>query len=108
MAEPARHWAMELLLVDSWAGVWLAVFGLTAQAVFMGRMIVQWVSSERAKRSVVPVSFWWLSLIGALMLLVYGTLRQDVVIIAAQLFGFIVYARNLWLIRAERRRNLLL
>ncbi|MEM1385751.1 MAG: lipid-A-disaccharide synthase N-terminal domain-containing protein [Pseudomonadota bacterium] len=97
------HWVMRLLLVDSWAGVWLAIFGLAAQAVFMSRMLVQWIASERARRSVMPVSFWWLSLIGAVMLLAYGALREDVVIILAQLFGFVVYARNLWLIHVERR-----
>ena len=97
------HWLMQLLLVDSWAGVWLALFGLAAQAVFMSRMLVQWIVSERARRSIVPVPFWWLSLGGAAMMLVYGAMRQDIVIILAQLFGFTVYARNLWLIHVERR-----
>lgn len=94
---------MRVLLVDSWWGVWVALFGLAAQAVFMGRMLVQWIASERAKRSVVPVAFWWLSLAGALMLFVYGILRQDIVIILAQSFGLVVYIRNLALIRAEAR-----
>ncbi|MEM1344562.1 MAG: lipid-A-disaccharide synthase N-terminal domain-containing protein [Pseudomonadota bacterium] len=94
-----------MLLVDSWAGVWLALFGLAAQAVFMSRMVVQWIASERARRSVVPPVFWWLSLVGAAMLLGYGVLRQDIVIILAQAFGFAVYGRNLWLIRAEGREK---
>ncbi|QDL93556.1 lipid A biosynthesis protein [Paroceanicella profunda] len=94
---------MRLLLVDSWWGVWLALFGLLAQGIFMARMLVQWVASERARASVVPVSFWWLSLAGSVLLLAYGALREDVVIISAQLFGFIVYGRNLWLIRGTRR-----
>ncbi|MEM7744369.1 MAG: lipid-A-disaccharide synthase N-terminal domain-containing protein [Pseudomonadota bacterium] len=94
------HWLMRLLLVDSWAGVWLAVFGLSAQAVFMSRMLVQWIASERARKSVMPVAFWWLSIAGAVMMLAYGMMRQDIVIIAAQAFGFIVYARNLWFIHA--------
>lgn len=97
------HWLMRLLLVDSWAGVWLAIFGLAAQAVFMSRMMIQWIASERAKRSVMPVAFWWLSIVGAVMLLVYGAMREDIVIIAAQAFGFIVYARNLWFIHTEDR-----
>ena len=75
------HWLMQLLLVDSWAGVWLALFGLAAQAGFMSRMLVQWIVSERARRSIVPVPFWWLSLGGAAMMLVYGAMRQDIVII---------------------------
>lgn len=98
MADPEIHWLMRLLLVDSWAGVWLAVFGLLGQAVFMSRMLVQWIASERAQRSVVPVAFWWLSVAGAAMVLTYGVLRQDIVLILAQSFGFIVYARNLMLI----------
>jgi len=52
LADPV--WLKRLLLVDSWAGVWLALFGLAAQAVFMSRMLVQWIASERARRSVVP------------------------------------------------------
>ena len=103
LADPA--WLKRLLLVDSRAGVWLALFGLGAQGLFMSRMLVQWAASERARASVVPVAFWWLSIIGAAMLLVYGVMRRDIVIIAAQTFGFIVYARNLWLIRASARAD---
>ena len=99
------HWIMDLLLVDSWMKVWIAAFGLTAQGVFMSRMLVQWVATERAKKSVVPVPFWWLSLAGAIMLLIYGILDRDIVIILAQSFGFIVYARNLWFIYSERQAS---
>ncbi|MGF1447547.1 MAG: lipid-A-disaccharide synthase N-terminal domain-containing protein [Pikeienuella sp.] len=106
MSETLGEWLMRLLLVDSWWGVWIALFGLTAQAVFMARMLVQWIASERARRSVVPVAFWWLSLAGALMLLIYGVLRRDIVIILAQSFGLVVYLRNLALIRSERRAAL--
>lgn len=104
-ADPATemHWLMSLLLVDSWQGVALALYGLLAQAVFMARMLVQWIASERAKRSVMPVAFWWLSMSGAAMLLVYGVLREDIVIIFAQAFGAVVYARNLVLIGREKR-----
>ncbi|MEM9048416.1 MAG: lipid-A-disaccharide synthase N-terminal domain-containing protein [Pseudomonadota bacterium] len=98
-------WLMRILLVESWAGVWLALFGLTAQTVFMGRMLVQWIASERARASVVPELFWWMSLVGAAMLLAYGIMRRDIVIIAAQMFGFGVYARNLWFIRFVARRE---
>lgn len=92
------HWLMQILLVDSWPRVWLALFGLAAQGIFMSRMMVQWIATERARQSVVPVVFWWLSLAGAVMLLIYGVLDRDIVIILAQSFGFIVYARNLWFI----------
>ncbi|NJL29586.1 MAG: lipid A biosynthesis protein [Thermoanaerobaculia bacterium] len=76
----------------SWA--WL-VFGFAAQALFMGRMLVQWIASEKAKSSVVPVAFWWLSVIGGLMLLAYFLRRGDPVGVLGQLFGVVVYARNL-------------
>lgn len=98
MSGDETHWIMRLLLVDSWPKVWLAIFGLTAQAVFMSRMLIQWIATERARASVVPIAFWWLSLVGAMMLLAYGILDRDIVIIAAQMFGFVVYARNLWFI----------
>ena len=101
LAEP--HWLLRLLLVDNWAQATLAIYGLGAQALFMSRMLVQWIASEREGRSVVPPVFWWLSLSGAAMLLVYGVLRQDVVIILAQAFGLVVYIRNLVLLARERR-----
>ena len=100
--EGEAHWLMRLLLVDSWPRVWLAIFGLAAQGIFMSRMLVQWVATERARRSVMPVAFWWLSVLGAVMLLIYGILDRDIVIIAAQAFGFIVYARNLWFIYQDK------
>lgn len=106
MEGEGANWVLRLLLVDDWRAAALAVFGLMGQCVFMSRMIVQWIASERAKRSVMPVAFWWLSIIGAMMVLAYGVLRQDIVIILAQSFGFIVYGRNLWLIHAEKRRPL--
>ncbi|MEL6980410.1 MAG: lipid-A-disaccharide synthase N-terminal domain-containing protein [Pseudomonadota bacterium] len=103
MAEAETHWVLSLLLVESWPQALLALYGLTAQALFMSRMMLQWIASEREGRSVVPVAFWWLSLSGAAMLLVYGVLRQDIVIILAQAFGLVVYVRNLILIAREKR-----
>lgn len=83
---------------------WLVVFGLAAQTMFMMRFVIQWVSSERAKRSVVPETFWYFSLAGGLMLVVYGVLRPDIVIIFGQLPALVVYSRNIVLIRREKRR----
>lgn len=79
----------------SWA--WLA-FGFTAQALFMGRMLLQWLVTEKRRTSVVPVGFWWLSICGGVMLLIYFLRRGDPVGIVGQLFGVIVYARNLYFI----------
>lgn len=98
MTEGGAPWLMQILLVDSWPRVWLALFGLAAQGIFMSRMLIQWIATERARASVVPVSFWWLSMAGAAMLLTYGILDRDIVIISAQIFGAVVYARNLWFI----------
>ncbi len=83
---------------------WLA-FGLAGQTLFMMRFIVQWIHSERHQKSVIPVSFWYLSLLGGLSVLAYGFHRADPVIILGQLPGTIVYSRNLMLIRRERRQN---
>ena len=83
---------------------WIIV-GLGGQMLFMMRFLVQWVVSEKAKRSTIPASFWWLSIGGAAILLAYAIYRADPVFILGQSIGFFVYARNLWLIRAERRTN---
>lgn len=82
--------------------IWVLV-GLAGQIMFMMRFLVQWVVSEKAKKSVIPVSFWWFSIAGAAILLAYAIWRQDPVFILGQSLGFFIYARNLWLIRAEVR-----
>jgi lipid-A-disaccharide synthase-like uncharacterized protein len=66
-------------------------------------MLLQWLVSERTRRSVVPVGFWWLSLVGASMLLVYFIWRRDIVGVLGQCAGWVVYGRNLWLIHREHR-----
>jgi len=74
------------------------IWGLAAQLAFTGRFVVQWIASERQKKSVVPVSFWYLSLIGSSGLLIYAIVRADPVFILGQAFGSIIYLRNLTLI----------
>ena len=76
---------------------WLA-FGYAAQALFTGRMIVQWLATEKRKKSTVPPVFWWMSLFGGLMLLTYFVRRGDPVGVLGQLFGVVVYLRNLTLL----------
>ena len=78
------------------------VLGFVGQAFFSGRFLVQWITSERRRQSVVPTLFWWLSIGGGSCLLWYAVLRQDPVIIAGQAAGLIVYLRNLALLRRER------
>ena len=84
--------------------VWLGV-GLLGQLLFTARFIVQWIASERAGRSVMPVAFWYLSIFGGLVVLAYGVHKLDLVIILGQLPGVIVYSRNLWLIKKDTARR---
>ena len=87
-----------VLSIDNWTEFWWVVLGLTAQLSFSARFIVQWIASERAGRSYVPVAFWYLSLMGGILLLSYAIYRADVVFILGQSMGLIVYTRNLVLI----------
>ena len=80
---------------------WLA-FGLIAQLLFTARFLVQWISSERAGQSVVPMAFWFFSMGGGLMTLVYGIAKREPVIIIGQLVSNVIYVRNLMLIFKSR------
>ena len=82
--------------------IWLTI-GLLGQLMFTGRFIVQWIASERAGRSVMPVAFWYFSIIGGLIVLAYGIHKLDLVIILGQLPGVVVYSRNLWLIHKGQK-----
>jgi lipid-A-disaccharide synthase-like uncharacterized protein len=81
--------------------IWIGL-GLLGQLLFTGRMVVQWMASEKQRRSVVPPMFWWMSLIGSLMLLSYFLWRRDVVGILGQGIGLAIYVRNLHLIYLTR------
>jgi lipid-A-disaccharide synthase-like uncharacterized protein len=78
--------------------LWLIV-GFTGQALFSARFLVQWIASERAKRSVVPQAFWYFSLLGSLTLLAYAIYKHDPVFILGQAAGIFIYLRNLYFIR---------
>ncbi len=80
---------------------WLAV-GFAGQALFSMRFLVQWLRSERIRRSVVPVEFWYFSIAGGATLLTYALHRQDPVFIVGQLGGLLIYARNLYFLYCER------
>lgn len=84
------------VLRDPWT-----IVGFAGTAVFSLRFIVQWIHSERAGRSVVPEVFWYLSIVGSALLLVYSLHRRDLVFILGQSAGFLVYARNIALRRRE-------
>ena len=77
--------------------IWVA-FGTAGQLVFFSRWIIQWLSSEKNKTSMIPVSFWWCSLIGGLITLVYAKHIGSFPFMLAQGIGIIVYTRNLILI----------
>jgi lipid-A-disaccharide synthase-like uncharacterized protein len=83
---------------------WLA-FGLVAQLFFTARFLVQWISSERAGKSVVPMAFWFFSMGGGLMTLVYGVVKREPVIILGQALATIIYVRNIMLILKNRSRR---
>ena len=72
--------------------------GFFGQAIFASRFIVQWIYSEKNKKSSIPIIFWYLSIIGGLNLLIYAIFRKDPVIITGQMFGIFIYIRNLILI----------
>lgn len=93
----------KLLDVTSITGVLWVVFGFAGQAVFMGRMLAQWYASEKASSSVVPPIFWWLSLLGSTMLMVYFVWRKEIVGFLGQSTGWLIYIRNLWFIYGKRR-----
>jgi lipid-A-disaccharide synthase-like uncharacterized protein len=85
----------------TWENVWILI-GFAGQALFMSRFLVQWWASEKAGRSVVPLAFWYFSVGGGLIVLAYAIYKKDPVFISGQALGLIVYARNLYLIFAER------
>lgn len=87
---------------DFW--VW---FGFLAQAFFFGRFAVQWWATERARRVVIPAAFWWFSLVGGALILVYSIVRQDPVFIAGSALALVIYVRNTWFhYRSEHQRGI--
>jgi lipid-A-disaccharide synthase-like uncharacterized protein len=95
-------WLETLFNITSPVGILWVTVGLLGQVLFTGRMLIQWFASEKSGRSVIPVAFWWMSLIGATMLLVYFIWRRDIVGILGQATGWGIYVRNLVLIRRSR------
>lgn len=100
LVETLRHSLSGASRVDI---VWLGI-GLAGQCLFMMRFIVQWIHSERHGQSLIPLSFWYLSLFGGLIVLAYGLHKLDPVIILGQLPGTIVYTRNLILIKRNLKQ----
>jgi lipid-A-disaccharide synthase-like uncharacterized protein len=82
---------------------WWVLLGFIAQGLFTMRFVVQWIASERAGHSVIPLAFWVFSIFGGLLLLVYALYRRDAVFIAGQAFGVFVYLRNLYFVMRDRK-----
>lgn len=85
---------------DGWV-----VLGFVAQALFTMRFVVQWIASERARKSVIPVAFWFFSIGGGALLLAYALYRRDPVFIAGQALGLVVYFRNVYFIILNGRQS---
>jgi len=82
---------------------WWVLLGFAAQGMFTMRFLLQWIASERAGHSVIPLAFWIFSLAGGLLLLVYALYRRDEVFIAGQSLGLFVYLRNLYFVTRDRK-----
>ncbi|MCB1281953.1 MAG: lipid-A-disaccharide synthase N-terminal domain-containing protein, partial [Salinibacterium sp.] len=91
--------------ITGWGSLVWVLLGFGAQAIFAGRFLVQWLVSERERRSTVPDVFWWMSLVGGTLLFVYFVWRQDPVGVFGQSSGIVIYARNLRLIGKHKRRE---
>ncbi len=90
---------IEYLFFNETLPVWLLVLGIISQIVFTFRFVYQWMYSEKHKKSVLPYGFWLLSLVGAVLILAYALIREDIVLIAASSFGSFIYTRNLILLK---------
>ena len=84
--------------------LWVA-FGTAGQLIFFSRWIIQWISSEKSKSSIIPVAFWWCSFLGGLITLVYAHHIGSFPFMLAQAIGIVVYSRNLLLIYRKNEKN---
>lgn len=104
LQESKRNILFRMFKVSSWGNLLWVGLGLAGQAAFSGRMLIQWIVSEKSRKSVVPAAFWWLSLFGALALFAYFVWRQDAVGVLGQAPGLVIYIRNLRLLAKQKRR----
>ena len=84
---------------------WL-IIGFLGQALFSARFLIQWLASERAKQSVMPVLFWYFSIFGGTTLFIYAIHKQDPVFIVGQGSGLLIYARNLYFVLRAKKTYL--
>ncbi|MBI3985228.1 MAG: lipid-A-disaccharide synthase N-terminal domain-containing protein [Candidatus Levybacteria bacterium] len=81
-------------LTDPWV-----LFGFFAQFLFFLRFVVQWIASEKEKKSIIPISFWYLGIAGSLMILIYSINRKDIVFIIGSILSTLIYLRNIILVK---------
>ncbi len=86
------------------ATLWL-IIGFVGQGLFSARFIIQWFKSEREKKSVFPIAFWYFSIAGGITLLAYAVHKEDPVFIVGQLSGLLIYFRNLYFVVHERKNR---
>jgi lipid-A-disaccharide synthase-like uncharacterized protein len=99
-----RNWLFRTFNITSWVNVVWVGIGLLGQLAFSGRMVLQWIVSERRRESVITESFWWFSLFGSVILFSYFVFRQDPVALLGQASGMVIYLRNLRLIYKRKAR----
>ncbi|AMV73499.1 lipid-A-disaccharide synthase N-terminal domain-containing protein [Desulfuromonas carbonis] len=83
----------------------ILVLGFAGQSLFFMRFFVQWLYSEKHRRSMIPTAFWYFSIGGSSLLLIYAIIRKDIVFIVGQATGFFIYTRNIYLIAREKRER---
>jgi len=83
----------------------ILVLGFVGQFLFFMRFFIQWIHSEKHKQSIVPEIFWYFSIGGSLLLLIYALVRKDIVFIVGQSTGLLIYVRNLMLIQRQKRNK---
>lgn len=103
--DTSRNAIFRTLNITSWVSVVWVGIGLLGQLAFSGRMVLQWIVSEKKRQSVITESFWWFSLFGAVTLFSYFVWRQDPIGILGQASGIVIYMRNLRLIYKHKRRT---
>lgn len=81
------------------------LFGFLGQAAFSARFLVQWIISEKNKKSTIPVIFWYFSIVGGLVLFIYAMYKKDPVFVLGQGCGLVVYTRNLILIKRQKSQS---
>lgn len=100
-AAKLSQWCTEVSSVEI---AWI-LFGFIAQSLYFMRFLLQWLASERVRRSIIPDTFWYFSFAGGLMLFIYAFHHSDPVIMLGQFFGLFIYARNIYLIWLHKRRE---